>query len=281
MAAPVVWTRTRVLAVLALTAGMALTACTGDVQGTPTNVPVASNPPLGPFPSDVAGRLRTEPDILYTETTDCGGSPCRVPGDVIAPAEGSDLPTVVLLGGGATPFEERRYQEDLAVALADRGVVVFLMSYRSAATGNSDNDGHDDVRCAVRYARATTEEFGGDPNRVVVVGHSMGGLISLDIALQPEEDTAGCSADGSGKPDAAVGLGSPQPSFYGIGDSAPPLWVFAGTEDLDAEAMAQRLRDRGFDAQGRNLPGVTHEGITDPAAAPDVVDLILEALSSI
>ena len=88
MAAPVVWTRTRVMAVLALTAGMALTACTGDVQGMPTNVPVASNPPLGPFPSDVAGRLRTEPDILYTETTDCGGSPCRVPGDVIAPAEG-------------------------------------------------------------------------------------------------------------------------------------------------------------------------------------------------
>ena len=38
---------------------------------------------------------------------------------------------------------------------------------------------------------------------------------------------------------------------------------------------------RGFDAESQILPGVTHDGITDPVAAPEIVDLIVEALEAI
>jgi acetyl esterase/lipase len=242
---------------------------------------VPSQPVLGPFTGDLVQGLRTDADIAYTDVTDCGGTPCTVPGDVLAPTDGSNLPAIVMLGGGSTPFDGRRYEERLAVELAERGAVVFLMSYRSAVTGNYASDSYNDVRCAVRYARATTEEYGGDPSRVVVVGHSQGGFMALQIAIQPEEEADACLADGSGKPDGVVALGSPAPSFADAGDSAPPLWLFAGSEDGDAEGSALRLRDRGYDAQARELPGVTHDGIVDPVATPDIVDLIFEAVDSI
>jgi len=229
--------------------------------------------------------LETDPDIAYTGLTDCGGTPCTVPGDVLAPAGGSDLPTIVLLPGGGQQFADRRlHQGRLAAELAARGAVVFLMSYRSAVTGNYDSDSSNDARCAVRYARAETEKYGGDPSRVVVVGHSLGGFLGLDLAIHPEMEAEACLADGSGIPDAVVGLGAPLRSFSGAGDSGPPIWLFAGLDDevaRDPEGSAQRLRDRGFDAQARELPGVTHDEITDPIATPEVVDLIFEAVDSI
>jgi acetyl esterase/lipase len=263
----------------ALTFAVTLAACAALPSGSTTAPPSAE--PIGPLPSDLVAGLRVETDIAYTDTTDCGGRPCRVPGDVIAPTEGSEMPTVVLLGGGGKVFADRRYQADLAAELARRGVVVFLLSYRSAATGNYDSDSYDDVRCAIRYARAETARFGGDPQRVVAIGHSQGGLMALEIALQSDEEADGCLADGSGRPDGVIGLGAPRPRVNRVADPAPPVWLFSGAEDGDADGTAQRLRDQGADAASRELSGVTHDGITDPASAPDVVELILEAIGSI
>ena len=150
------------------------------------------------------------------------------------------------------------------------------------STGSySDQDSWSDARCAIRYARAHTEEYGGDPSRVVVVGHSQGGLMGLDIAIHPEEEAEGCLADGSAIPDGVIALGSPRPSLSGVADSAPPMWLYLGTEDTVAGDWAEELRDRGFDAEGQVLPGVTHDEITDPAATPEIVDLIVEALESV
>jgi acetyl esterase/lipase len=235
---------------------------------------------LGSFPGDTVAGLRTAPDISYTEEVDCGGTPCAVPGDVLAPPDASGAPTVVMLGGGSTAFADRRYQHDLAVALAQRGAVVFLLAYRSAATGSYDSHSASDARCAVNYARANATEYGGDPNRVVIVGHSMGGLLGLDIVTGPQEEAEGCLADGTGVPDGVIGLGAPRPRSAGEADGAPSIWLFAGSGDGDAEGTAQRLRDLGYLAEAEELPGVSHDDITQPAATPEIVDLIMEALDS-
>ena len=261
---------------------LALTACAGSAPSASSAAPVPSQPVLGAFPSDLVDGLRTDVDVFYTDVVECGATPCLPSGDVLAPAEGADLPTVVLLNGGGKLFTERRYQAPLAVELAKRGAVVFLIAYRGITTGSYvEQDSWSDARCAIRYARAHTEEYGGDPSRVVVVGHSQGGLMGLDIAIHPEEEAEGCLADGSAIPDGVVALGSPRPSLSGVADSAPPLWLFSGSEDEIAGDWAEGLRDRGFDAEAQVLPGVTHDGITDPAAAPEIVDLIVEALDSI
>jgi pimeloyl-ACP methyl ester carboxylesterase len=263
-------------------AALALTGCASSAPSASSAAAVPSQPALGAFPSDVVDGLRTDIDVFYTDVVECGATACRPQGDVLAPADGASLPTVVLLNGGGKLFTERRYQAPLAVELAERGAVVFLIAYRGISTGSySDQDSWNDARCAIRYARAHTEEYGGDPSRVVVVGHSQGGLMGLDIAIHPEEEAEACLADGSAIPDGVIALGSPRPSLYGAADSAPPLWLFSGSEDDVSGDWAEGLRDRGFDAEAQILPGVTHDGITDPVAAPEIVDLIVEALDSI
>ena len=97
----------------------------------------------------------------------------------------------------------------------------------------------------------------------------------------PRKRRKDCLADGSAIPDGVVALGSPRPSLAGAADSGPPLWLYSGSEDDVSGDWAEGLRDRGFDAQGQVLPGVTHDEITDPAAVPEIVDLIVEALESI
>ncbi len=256
-------------------------ACGASPSPTPTEVVVPSPEPLGAFPAHVAEALRTDPDIVYTDATECGGNPCVVPGDVIAPAEGSGHPTVVLFHGGGMTFDRRRYQQDLAVALAERGAVVFLVSYRSAATGDYDSDALDDARCAVRFARATTAEYGGDPDRLIAMGHSMGAFLSLQLALQPEEETDHCLAEGSSKPDAVIGLGAPRPSLYGAETTAPPIWLFTGSEDPIGLGSAGILQDRGYEVRETVFEGVDHDEITQPSEVPEIVDLIVEALDAI
>jgi acetyl esterase/lipase len=274
-------TRARHAIAAFLAVGLVLSACAGTGAAPSSAAAEPSASPLGPFPAELVDGLRTDPDVLYTGVTECGGTPCRVPGDVISPAEGTDLPTIVLLNGGGKLFSERRYQAPLAVELAKRGAVVFLIAYRGISTANYDSDSISDARCAVRYARAHTAEYGGDPTRVLLVGHSQGGFMGLQIAVEPEEEAEACPSEGSGKPDGVVALGAPRPPLGEADASAPPMWLYAGSEDTVGKADTDQLVEHGFDAEGRILPGITHDEITDPAAAPEIVDLIIEALESI
>jgi acetyl esterase/lipase len=268
-----------------LVVAVAVFALSGCGTGIPTSpvVTVAAMPSqalLGALPGELVGDLRTQADVFYTDVVRCAGKPCRVPGDVLAPASPATLPTVVLLNGGGKQFTERRYQVPLAAELAKRGSVVFLIAYRGITTLNSDQDSVSDARCAIRYARAHTADYGGDPSRVVVVGHSQGGFLGIEIAIHAEAEADACLAAGSAIPDGVIALGAPRPDLYQAAASAPPIWLFSGSKDRPAAAYAQALRSAGFDATVQILPGVTHDEITDPVATPEVVDLIVEALKT-
>ena len=66
---------------------LALSACGGGTSAASSAAVVPSPSPLGPFPADLVEGLRTDVDVLYTGVTECGGTPCQVPGDVIAPGD--------------------------------------------------------------------------------------------------------------------------------------------------------------------------------------------------
>ena len=227
--------------------------------------------------------------MLYTGIVSCAGwGDCAVPLDILAPTDAAGLPTVIFLHGGPVHFLERRYLDGLAAETARRGAVVFLASYRSSATGNSVSDSIEDVTCAIRFARSVTEDYGGDPASVVLVGHSYGSELALLTAVSPETETPDCLAEGDGRPEAAVGLAGFGPGVAGFGaalDAAaapgPPIFMAGGADDL-ASLMGpdalEALKAAGFDAEYQEFPATSHDGIVDPAASPATLDLIFKAI---
>lgn len=218
----------------------------------------------------------------FTKVVACGGGTCAVPLDVLAPVDAAALPTIVLLPGGPPPFEHRRYLESFAVALARQGAVVFLAVYRSPATDNPASDMLPDVRCAIRYARSVTTDYGGDPDRVVLVGHSVGSELALQTAINPEGDTPDCLADGDGIPESVVGLAGFQVALEGAVDPGPPMLLGAASDDAYSEGgleLTNALNAAGFDAEFRLFDDTDHAGIVDPDATPGAVDFVFEAVA--
>ena len=249
----------------------------------PSSTPIA-NPPAGAFPADLTQGLRTDVDVPFTRLVACGSGTCAVPLDVLAPTGAAALPTIVLLPGGPPPFEHRRYLEQFAAELARRGAVVFLAAYRSPASGHPEGFRLPDVRCAVRYARSVTAEYGGDATRVVLVGHSVGSDLALQTAVLPEGDTPDCLAEGDGIPEAVVGLAGFQGVVLdGAADEGPPMLLAWGTADEvygeGGPELTEALTAAGFDTDYREFEGVDHPGIVDPEATPGAVDLVFEAVT--
>jgi len=236
----------------------------------------------GPFAASIAKGLRTEVDVLFTDVVGCGGwGDCAVPLDILAPTGASALPTVVLLHGGPIQFHERRYLDALAAATARRGAVVFLASYRSGATGNPMTDSLEDVTCAVRYARSVTKQYGGDPSRLVLVGHSFGGDLALSTAVSAAGETPACLAEGDGRPEAAVALSGFRVSLGAVAAPGPPILMAGGADDLVSVMgpVAQKdIKSAGFKAEFQEFPATTHESIVDPAASPATLDLVFKAI---
>jgi pimeloyl-ACP methyl ester carboxylesterase len=88
--------------------------------------------------------------------------------------------TVILLHG--FPGNERNL--DLAQALRRAGMNVLFFSYRGAwGSGGEFSFAHalEDVASAIRFVRADSSvtAFGIDPQRLTLVGHSMGGWLAL------------------------------------------------------------------------------------------------------
>ncbi|MDJ0962110.1 MAG: alpha/beta hydrolase [Acidimicrobiia bacterium] len=134
--------------------------------------------------------------------------------DIYHPAEPGPWPTVVLVHG----YEVRRqhYKGD-ATAMAAQGLVVFNISVMMHLFDADDLLKHLTLdtsiaqeACAIRFARATAADYGGDPDRIVLAGHSAGASTGIVAALAGDAFPGECVvAEGSSLPDAFVGYEGP------------------------------------------------------------------------
>ena len=100
-------------------------------------------------------------------------------------------PTVVLLNG--FPGNERNL--DLAQDLRSNGFNVLFFHYRGAwGSEGTYSFTHviEDVAAATDYLRANAETYRTDPNKLILIGHSMGGFAALEAAAR--DDRIACVA---------------------------------------------------------------------------------------
>ena len=211
--------------------------------------------------------------------------------DIYSPLDAAVAPVVVILHGGAG--NPGRYAP-LAEALASEGVVVMNVAWPSERPSQRAAEA---VACAVRYARVTAADHGGDPGNVVVLGHSAGAAVGSVIALAGDSWTENCPVSGvSGLPEAFVGLAGAYDPTIIPGDarsflrqtnpelydqlnplnhlgSNPSLVVVLLHGDSDnlvpTESSVQfneALEDAGYDVTLTILEGAGHETLVSPTS---------------
>lgn len=209
------------------------------------------------------------------------GADARQQMDVYAPAGGQGRPVVVWFYGGSWRTGRRQDYRFVGAALARAGCVAVVADYRlfpRVPYPDFVADGAAAVAHVLRHAAA----WGGDPARVVAVGHSAGAYIAAMLALDAKWGVRARLAGAAGLAGpydflpirdadvqavfaAAADLRDTQPVRY-VDGANPPLLLLHGSADRtcyprNSLALASRIRAAGGKVELRMYPGVGHIGI--------------------
>ena len=237
-------------------------------------------------PAD-AGSARAGTDIAYGEHP-------RQRLDVYAPStRPGAAPVVVIFYGGSWNSGRKEDYAFLGRAIAARGFVAVIADYRLVPEVRFPAFLDDGAR-AVAWAHANARKFGGDPDRLFLLGHSAGAYNAAMIALDgrylraagagPEivRGVAGLAGPYDFLPlDAAStiaafgqapDLGQTQPVNF-VTRSAPPMLLATGADDTtvkprNTRALAAKLRAAGAEVTERTYKGVGHVGVMLALSVP-------------
>lgn len=109
-----------------------------------------------------------------------GKDGAKLAADVYRPKDASadPLPIAVFVHGGGLFVGSRKANREYVELVAERGYVVFVPEYR--LIDQTDGIGSiADVCAGFSYLKDHAAEFGGDLSRVLVIGESAGGFLSL------------------------------------------------------------------------------------------------------
>ena len=208
--------------------------------------------------------------------------------DVYAPGSASaasPLPVLVFFYGGGWDSGSKDVYGWAAQALAAQGFVVAVADYRLVPEVLFPVFIQDAAAATARVAEVAAQ-YGGDPARLAVIGHSAGAHLATMITLDRRYMAA------VGKPGlirAAAGLAGPydflpfdvassinafgqapdpiqtQPLHFARAD-APPLWLGHGTADVivhdeDTVLLEARMRELGGRCEAKLYPGLSHEDL--------------------
>jgi acetyl esterase/lipase len=106
--------------------------------------------------------------------------------DFRRPAERGPHPFVIVIHGGF--WRQRRtltYAGHLCIALGKEGFATANIEYRRTGEEGGGWPGtFEDVKRAIAFALAHASEFGGDPDRAILLGHSAGGHLAFLAARE-------------------------------------------------------------------------------------------------
>jgi len=226
--------------------------------------------------------------------------------DVYTPVNARREPVVVFFYGGRWTGGAAAEFRFVGQALASRGFVAVLPEYRHYPDARFPAFVQDAAR-AVRWTQQQIGRYGGDPDKLFVMGHSSGAHLAAMLALDPEflAEAGGDRAKLRGM----IGLAGPydflpltdadlrdmfgpperyelsQPISYVDGDN-PPLLLLHGEDDTTVRVkntrnLAAAVQRAGGPVEAVIYPEMSHPWILATLAAPlrsqsDVLDRVAE-----
>lgn len=212
--------------------------------------------------------------------------------DIYAPVaiEQRPLPVIVFIYGGSWANGTREGYHFAARALAAGGFITVVPDYRLVPEVRFPGFVQDCAE-AVRWVRKHAPQYGGDPDRIVLVGHSAGAYNAAMLALDPQflgPDRAAIKgfAGMAGPYDFLPFNGDvvtntfaawpkaeeTQPIHYADA-SAPPMLLLHGGEDgtvwpKNSINLDRKLRAAGASSELKLYPKLGHVGIVTALARP-------------
>lgn len=235
--------------------------------------------------------------------------------DVYAPPEASGAPVAVFFYGGSWRSGSRAGYRFVGEALARRGIVAVVADYRLYPEVGFPTF-VEDAAAALAWARREIAQHGGDPDAIVLTGHSAGAHIAAMLALDPRY--GGTEGVGAETIAGVVGLAGPyavdplryrtiRPIFAAVTSDPdrarpaaiaragagrpPPFRLLHGEDDgtvsiENTHELAEALRSRGGDVEVLTYPGIGHIGIVAALYPPlagrtSVLDDLVAAIAGL
>jgi len=225
--------------------------------------------------------------------------------DLYAPRDAKNAPTLLFVHGGEWSRGDKQPVSCKPKFFNEQGIIFITTNYRLSPAAPHPAQ-VDDVASAVRWVHDHIAEYGGDPAKIVLLGHSAGCHIVTYVGLNPEplakvglkpSDLKGIVAWSGGMYDLpdrykAGGMYAPfikatfgesedaqragSPLTYAKNAKGGPAFLIASTDEQRAQSSrdaSDKLMNAVNSAEGSAkstlLAGRTHRGAIDQLGAPD------------
>lgn len=255
---------------------------------------------LATIPTRAAEGEKDAKDVAYSRE---GGSRTRL--DLHAPGDGKDHPVVLWVHGGAWRLGDKSQVGSKPRAFNERGYVLVSINYRlHPAVTYREQAG--DIAQAIRWVHDHAREYGGDPGKVFLMGHSAGAhLVALaatdgrylaSAGLKPGDLSGVILLDGAGydiprqirqallprmktmytsvfTENEATQTDASPVTHVGKDKGIPPFLILHVASRADSKAqseeLAAKLRAAGVSANVVPARGKTHATINRELGEPD------------
>lgn len=179
---------------------------------------------------------------------------------------GAGRPVVVFVHGGgfargAKRTEGTPFYDNIGLWAVDQGFVGVTMNYRLAPQSTWPS-GIEDVGAAVAWLTANVARFGGDPNKIVLWGHSAGAAHVADYVASAAKRSI----------DAGIAGAVLTSGFYDLGTEVSVWKVYYGE---DVSTYAERSSLPGLVAT--NVPLFVNDTELDPDTFREETDKLVAA----
>jgi acetyl esterase/lipase len=213
--------------------------------------------------------------------------------DIYRPRDAANAPLCVFYYGGGWESGAKESYLFVASALAARGIVTIVPDYRVYPEVRLP-DFLNDAASAARWAKDHAQDYGADPNRVVLAGHSAGAHIAAMLALDKQwldavglspRDLAGMSGI-AGPYDFLPLTSETLKTIFGpeserprtqpinfVDGTAPPMQLLTGALDLSVDPgnttrLAAKIAGTGGLVETRTYRFVGHALVLGALAPP-------------